>query len=151
VTGTSASDAVLGVATGQPALVGRRLLAALYDLPTLLTLFLIGTALLLLVNGGDRLDANALSVLLHRATLVALWIAYYGICWTRFGQSLGMRVWRLRLMRLDGSRVRWRDALLRLASGIVAWLPLALGVLAAAWDSEHRAWHDRLSRTRVTT
>jgi uncharacterized RDD family membrane protein YckC len=137
--------------SSRPAPVGRRLLAAIYDVPAILTLLLIGTALLLLLNGGARLDASALSLALYRSWLAALWFAYYGLCWTRWGQTLGMRVWRIAVQRLDGSRLRWRDALLRFVTGIVAWLPFALGVFAAARDSEGRAWHDRWSRTRVTT
>ena len=151
MTGPADSDAAFGSAAGQPAPVGRRLLAALHDVPVLLTLFLIGTVILLLANRGGRLDATALSVSIHRALLAALWIGYYGIGWTRFGQTLGMRVWRIRLARLDGSRVRWTGALLRLAAAVIAWLPLALGVFAAGWDTEGRAWHDRWSRTRVTS
>jgi uncharacterized RDD family membrane protein YckC len=126
------------------------MLAALYDVPAILTLLLIGTALLLLANGGRRLDATHLSLALYRTALVALWFAYYGFCWTRWGHTLGMRVWKLTVSRLDGSRLRWRDALLRFAAGIVAWLPLAAGVFAAAFDRQGRAWHDRWSRTRVT-
>jgi len=135
----------------RPAPVGRRLLAAIYDVPAILTLLLIGTALVLILNRGARLDATALSLTLYRSWLAALWFAYYGFCWTRWGQTLGMRVWRIDAQRIDGSRLRWRDALLRFVTGIVAWLPFALGVFAAARDSEGRAWHDRWSRTRVTT
>lgn len=149
MTGNSASGAQPGIVAGRPAPVGRRLLAALYDAPALLTLFVIGTAVLVLGNRGAPLDASALSLSLHRTCLVGLWIAYYCVGWTRFGQTLGMRVWGIRLVRLDGARVRWSQALLRLASGVIAWLPLALGVVAACWDPERRAWHDRWSRTRV--
>jgi uncharacterized RDD family membrane protein YckC len=153
VTGEDAWGARAGVTPDRravPARTARRLLAALYDFPALLLLFLLGTALLLLANRGARLDASSLSVALYRLVLVALWAAYYGWSWTRGGQTLGMRVWRIRLERNDGSPIRWTDALLRLAVAPLAWLPFAFGVLAAAWDPEHRAWHDRWSRTRVT-
>jgi uncharacterized RDD family membrane protein YckC len=153
VTGEYASGLRTGVtpdARAVPARTAKRLLAALYDFPALLLLFLIGTALLLLANRGARLDASSLGAVLYRLVLVALWAGYYGLSWTRGGQTLGMRVWGIRLERNDGSTIRWTDALFRLATAPLAWLPLALGVLAAIWDPEHRAWHDRLSRTRVT-
>ena len=147
--GIAAPGTEPGAAAGRPAPVTRRLLAALYDTPALITLFVIGTAIMVLANRGARLDANAVSLALYRAGLLALWAGYYGVSWTRFGQTLGMRVWRIRLVRLDGSLVRWPQAMLRLACGLIAWLPLALGVIAACWDPERRAWHDRCSRTRV--
>ena len=143
-------ESVRAAGAGQPAPVGRRLLAALYDLPMLITLLLIGTGLLLLLNRGAQLGATALSVSIHRVCLVALWAGYNGVCWTRYGQTLGMRVWRIRLTRLDGTHLRWSDAVLRLAMSVIAWLPFALGVIAAAWDAEARTWHDRWSRTRVS-
>lgn len=132
-----------------PAPLARRLLAALYDAPALFTLFLAGTALSLLLNRGARLDANPLSLALYRAGLVGIWAAYYLIGWKRWGRSLGMRVWRLRVERADGTSLRWPNAFLRLAASLVAWLPLSVGVIAAAWNPERRAWHDRLSHTRV--
>jgi len=138
-----------GPSADLPAPTGRRLLAALYDVPALFTLSLVLTALLLVINSGERLDAGPASLALYRACLVLLWTAYYGISWTRWGQTLGMRVWKLRVRRSDGSPMRWPDALLRLAASLIAWLPLALGVFAATWDPERRAWHDRLSSTRV--
>lgn len=138
-----------GPSADLPAPTGRRLLAALYDAPALFTLSLVLTALLLVINRGEQLAAGPASLALYRACLVLLWVAYYGVSWTRSGQTLGMRIWRLRVRRLDGSPLRWPDVLGRLAASLVAWLPLALGVVAAAWDPERRAWHDRLSRTRV--
>ena len=132
-----------------PVSISRRLLAALYDLPALLLLATLSTVLLLLANGGARLDENAVTAAIHRSCLITLWVAYYAISWTRWGQTLGMRVWRFRVVRAGGGRLRWADALLRLAAAIPAWLPLGLGVFAAARDRERRGWHDRWSRTRL--
>jgi len=149
VTGSGVTGGAGGPEGLQPVPLSRRLLAALYDAPAVFTLLLAGTALSLLVNRGARLDANALSLSLYRAGLIGIWAAYYLIGWKRWGQSLGMRAWKLRVERTDGASLRWSDAFLRLAASLLAWLPLALGVIAAAWDPERRAWHDRLSNTRV--
>jgi uncharacterized RDD family membrane protein YckC len=135
----------------EPVSISRRLLAALYDFPALLLLAILGTALLLLANGGARLDESAVTSAIHRTTLIGLWIGYYGISWTRGGQTLGMKVWRFRVVRLDGAPLCWSDALLRLAVAMPAWLPLGIGLIAAAWDTERRSWHDRWSRTRLVS
>ncbi|OGI41569.1 MAG: hypothetical protein A2150_00620 [Candidatus Muproteobacteria bacterium RBG_16_64_11] len=41
---------------------------------------------------------------------------FYGWFWTRGGQTLGMRAWRLRLTRADGGPVTWRRAALRIGA-----------------------------------
>ena len=150
MTGEQAPEAAAGV-SGPCAWLGRRLLSALYDVPALITLFLGGTALLLAANRGMRLDADPPMAVLHRSLVGILWAGYYGTCWVRWGQTFGMKVWGIRLLRADGSPVRWSDALLRLASAPVAWVPLALGVFAATFEPGRRAWHDRWSRTRVVS
>jgi len=151
VTAATPAAAGSGQSAGPPAPTGRRFLAALYDVPALFTLALLLTVLLLVVNRGERLDATAASLAVFRASLVVLWALYYAVSWTRWGHTLGMRVWKLRVQRADGTACRGSDALLRLVTSVIAWLPLGLGVIAAAWDPERRAWHDRLSRTRVVT
>ncbi len=133
----------------EPVSISRRFLAALYDFPALLLLAILGTALLVRINGGARLDQSALLAMIHRACLIALWIGYYGFSWTRWGQTLGMKVWRFRVVRVGGAALGWRDVLLRLAAAIPAWLPLGTGLLAAAGDAERRSWHDHWSRTRL--
>lgn len=138
-----------GSAVARPASVGRRFLAAAYDAPVIFCAMLVATALLLALHGGERLDSTPLSLALYRSALVAIWAAYYVFCWHRWGWTLGMRIWRHRVVRLDGTSLRWSDACLRLAASPLAWLPLALGLLAAAFNPNRRAWHDRLSRTQV--
>ncbi len=43
--------------------------------------------------------------------LLLVVFAYFGLCWTRSGQTLGMRAWRIRLEGADGGRPDWLDAL----------------------------------------
>jgi uncharacterized RDD family membrane protein YckC len=60
-----------------------------------------------------------------------------------------MASWRVRVEREDGSLLDWADTLRRLAAALLSWLPLGLGFLWILVDPQRRAWHDRLSRTRV--
>jgi uncharacterized RDD family membrane protein YckC len=60
-----------------------------------------------------------------------------------------MRAWRLRAVGESGRPLKLAPAALRLAWGVLAWAPAALGVLWLYLDPEHLALHDRLSRTRV--
>jgi uncharacterized RDD family membrane protein YckC len=81
--------------------------------------------------------------------LLLILAGYYLLNWTRSGQTLGMRAWRLRAVSELGTRIGWKSAALRLGLSLLAWMPLGLGVLWLYFDSEHAALQDRLSRTRI--
>ena len=129
----------------------RRLGALLYDGMLLLAVLMVATALFLPLTGGEAIDpqADPLLELLYRLTLVLLIVGFNGLFWTRRGQTLGMQSWRLRVEREDGRLLTWADTLRRLAWAVLSLAPLGLGYLWIAIDPERRAWHDRLSGTRV--
>jgi uncharacterized RDD family membrane protein YckC len=129
----------------------RRLGALLYDSLLLLALLMIGTACFLPFTGGEalRFDTFPVLTLIHRLVLVLLIVAFYGVFWRRRGQTLGMASWRLRVEREDGSLLEWRDVVLRIGAGVLSLLPAGLGWAWILVDRDKRAWHDRLSHTRV--
>jgi uncharacterized RDD family membrane protein YckC len=77
---------------------------------------------------------------------IALFFVWF---WTRSGQTLGMQSWRLRLEREDGRLIDWRTGLARLCLATVSFLCLGLGYWWILVDRDRRAWHDRLTATRV--
>lgn len=129
----------------------RRLGAMLYDGLLLLGVLMVATALFLPLTGGEAVDARVhpLLELLYRSVLLLLIVGFFGLFWTRDGQTLGMASWRLRVEREDGTPLGWGDALRRLGWALVSLLPMGLGFLWILFDPQRRAWHDRLSRTRV--
>jgi uncharacterized RDD family membrane protein YckC len=129
----------------------RRLGGMLYDGLLLLAVLMIATALFLPLTGGEAINPRANPVLewVYRATLLLLVAGFFGVFWTRRGQTLGMASWRLRVEREDGTPLTWGDAVRRLAAATLSWLPLGLGYLWILVDRDRRAWHDRLSRTRI--
>ena len=134
-----------------PATLPRRLAALVYDALLLLGLLMIATAAFLPLTGGEAITWERSPVLetAYRASLAAVIVVFYGVSWTRQGRTLGMASWRLRVERLDGSRLTWRDTVVRLAAAVVSWLPVGLGWAWCLFDRERRTWHDMLSRTRV--
>lgn len=84
-----------------------------------------------------------------RTWLILVIVAFFAYFWTHGGQTLGMRAWRLRLVRADGGEPLLRDALMRLIFALVALAPAGLGLWWMLIDSEGLAWHDRWSRTRL--
>jgi len=136
---------------GTSAGFGRRFAALLYDsvlLAALLVVFTSGAVFLNHAQAVERETAGAW-VYLYRAGLISVIAGYYLLNWTRSGQTLGMRAWRLRAVTPAGKPLALKDAVLRCVFGVLAWAPAALGVLWLYFDPEHLALHDRLSKTRV--
>jgi uncharacterized RDD family membrane protein YckC len=129
----------------------RRLAAMFYDGLLLAAILMIATALLLPLTGGEAITPadHPWLELAYRLILAGLVVLFFGTFWTRRGQTLGMASWRLRVEREDGSLLTWGDTVKRLAAALLSWLPLGLGYAWILFDREGRAWHDRLSRTRV--
>ncbi|MFO1408568.1 MAG: RDD family protein [Steroidobacteraceae bacterium] len=129
----------------------RRLGALLYDTLLLAALLMIVTACFLPITGGEAITraSNPTLEWIYRLALLGVVVAYYGIPWTRRGQTLGMATWRLRVERDDGSLPAWGDVLRRLAAALLSLLPAGLGWWWILVDRDRRGWHDRLSGTRV--
>lgn len=130
-----------------PGPLWRRLASALYDGLLLVAIWMVVVmAELFLLQGVAGLPYSAP---LLRALLLLAAALFFGVSWTRGGQTLGMRAWRLQLRRVDGRPLNWPTALARFAFAWLSWIPLGLGVLWCAVDSRKRAWHDTLSGTEV--
>ena len=134
-----------------PAGLLRRLGALLYDTLLLLALFMVATAIMLPLTGGEAITPAGHPALefVYRAVLLVMLVGFYGLFWTRRGQTLGMASWRLRVEREDGSLLPWTDTVRRLAAATVSLAAAGLGFLWVLFDPERRAWHDRWTRPRV--
>ncbi|MDN5870083.1 MAG: RDD family protein [Nitrococcus sp.] len=128
----------------------RRLAAAFYDALVVLALWMLTTALwLLLASHGEAIKPGAPVYHVYQLSLLLVAFGFFVGSWTRAGCTLGMQAWRLRLIRADGTRLRSRDAAVRFVAALLAWLPLGMGVLWLLVDRDRLTWQDRLSGTRV--
>jgi uncharacterized RDD family membrane protein YckC len=126
--------------------LARRLAAALYDGLLLIGLLMIAAAVWLPFTGGEAIPAGHHGFQLYLlAVIAAFWVGF----WSHGGQTLGMRAWRLRLVRLDGGEVDPGHALARFPLALLGWVLVGVGVLWVVVDRQGRALHDRLSSTRV--
>ena len=95
-----------------PGLV-RRLAAVVYDCLVLAALLILAAALVVLPLGlglgidGARVAAHPL----FRLYLLLVIVGFFCGFWLRGGQTLGMRAWRIMLVRNNGGHARLRDAL----------------------------------------
>jgi uncharacterized RDD family membrane protein YckC len=75
---------------------------------------------------------------------------YLPFCWSHGGQTIGLRLCGLRVVRdPDAARIGWRSALPRLFGFWVNSFFLYLGWIWIFVDKRRRGWHDLLARTVV--
>jgi uncharacterized RDD family membrane protein YckC len=105
--------------TGAPASLLRRLSALTYDLLLVAALLLVvGFAMLPLSRGEAVTTATQGTLgLAYHAVLALVAFIYFGWSWTRGGQTLGMRAWRIVLERRDGRVLGWPAAAARYLLG----------------------------------
>ena len=82
---------------------------------------------------------------------IFLMLAYHIGFWTWKGTTFGGIVCQLRVIRLDGSPLRFVDALVR---GIASLFSIAVAGVGCLWilrDEDRQAWHDKIAGTYVVT
>jgi uncharacterized RDD family membrane protein YckC len=129
----------------------RRLSSLVYEsLIVVALLLLAGLAFLLPLYLATGRDASAgWPLWLFRGWVLAVLGLYFGWFWTRGGQTLPMRTWRLRLVAADGAPVGRGRALCRY---LLAWpsvLAVGAGLAWALVDRDRQFLHDRLAGTRL--
>ena len=126
--------------------LGRRLASALYDLLMLAALVLVATFPFLAVFGDSTQG--------WRRHVLQLWVvlvcgAYFVWFWTRGGQTLPMKTWRIRVVRFDGCPLEPARALHRYLLALLGLLAAGLGFAWALIDRDRQFLHDRLARTAL--
>ena len=124
----------------------RRLGAMLYDGLLILACLFLGTLPFVALRDGEAVAAGDP---LYRLALVVIVYLFFVVFWVRYGRTLGMQSWKLRIETVDGRRPCVRAASLRFGAAILSWAALGLGFLWQLVDRDGLSWHDRLSGTRL--
>lgn len=95
--------------------------------------------------------ASGILVLVYVLWILAA-IAYYLFFWTQpDGQTPGMKLLNIRVVKTDGSPLTLGSAVVRyigfIVDSIIFGLPI--GYIWAAFDSNKQAWHDKMAGTYV--
>ncbi|MDH3514667.1 MAG: RDD family protein [Gammaproteobacteria bacterium] len=125
----------------------RRLGAMFYDSLLLLALLMMLSYPYVWLTGGGHPDRIVKTA--YQIYLLAICFFFYAGFWVRGGQTLGLRSWRLKLVRNDGGPITWSLAMKRFACACISLLCLGLGFLWVIFDRDKQAWHDRWSGTRL--
>jgi len=126
-----------------PASLVKQLAAMVYDSLLIFAVLFSASAAALLFNNGEAIEANLWFELYLLFTL----FTYYAWFWQKSGQTLGMRVWKIRLVSDSGGNPGWAVCYLRLVCALLSLLCLGLGYWWRLFTPY--TWHDHLSHTRV--
>lgn len=82
---------------------------------------------------------------------ILLGLVYFSYFWSAQGggQTLGMRVLNLKVVRTDGSALTFTQGVIRYIGLFVSFLVLFIGVIWVAFDADKQGWHDKIAGTYV--
>jgi uncharacterized RDD family membrane protein YckC len=135
------SDPILS--ESPPASLIKQFAAMVYDGLLIFAVLFFATACALLFSHGEAIESNVWFSLYLLFTLYT----YYAWFWQKSGQTLGMKVWKIRVVSDSGGNPGWAVCYLRLACALLSLLCLGLGYWWRLFTPY--TWHDRLSHTRV--
>ena len=124
----------------------RRLGSGLYDLLLLGALLLVATFPFLALVGDSTSGWRRHLLQLY---ILAVGAGYFVGFWSRGGQTLAMRTWRIRVVRADGRPLTRARALHRYLVGLLSFFALGAGFLWALFDRDGQFLHDRLAGTAL--
>lgn len=136
------------IADARPAPLMRHLAAIAYDVMLLAACWIGVGFIFIIFNKGEAITGGALHYLLQ-AALLATWLAFYLYFWTRQGQTLGMRAWRLAVADENGRPLTTVLALKRWCCALLTCAPAGIGLWWRYLDVDGCTLYDRLSRTRL--
>ena len=126
--------------------LARRLLSLLYDALLLAAVLWCAAIPLELVLAA----LNAPHVRpFFQAYLVVVSAVYFVWQWTRGGQTLAMKTWRLRLVDAAGGALTVRQSLLRYIAAFAGLALAGIGFVWAIFDRDGQFLHDRIAQTRI--
>lgn len=66
-----------------------------------------------------------------------------------YGATVGKMVMGIKILRENGKKINYSEALLREIASILSFAVLLLGYLNVIWDKKKQGWHDKIAHTIV--
>ncbi len=95
-------------------------------------------------DASDLLTRHPIWNPVYTLYLAFVWIYFFVYFWTRAGQTLGMRAWKMVVQNTNGNRITTTQALIRLATS-----GFGLGNLTVPIDPQKRSFQDMWAKTEV--
>ncbi|SFC21424.1 RDD family protein [Pseudoalteromonas denitrificans] len=142
---------------------GRRFASWIYDALVVIAFSMLTTIIFLFVVQGlisldyltlnsaidvsDYIEKSPILEGIRTALLIIVNCAFFVYFWTKGGQTIGMRSWRLKVQNLDGSKITIIQAFIRAITSL-----FGLGNLLVILDFKNkRALQDYIAKTEVVT
>ncbi len=126
-----------------------RRIAAVIDAACLL--FAYGGFMALFSSLGGQFSATKLNALVYVATFAVVYLQYFALFTIFGGTTPGMMFRGLQVASFSGAPPTQRQYLLRSIGYVVSATAVFAGFAWSWWDEDHLTWHDRISRTYLSS
>lgn len=135
-------------ATTQPKIpsIRRRLASLLYELLLIFALLMVASFAYIPIFGNAEAPFRKAVFQLY---LLLVIMVYFLVFWTRNGQTLAMKTWRIKLTDLNGSTIDIPRGILRFSLAVPGTLIFGASFFWALFDPQRQFLHDRLAKTRL--
>ena len=129
--------------------IDERRLSGLIDAACLL--FACGGFLALFGSLGGHFALSKLTAAVYAASFAIVYLQYFSLFTVFGGTTPGMMLRGLRVVDFSGGEPSPRQLLLRAAGYMLSAGTFFLGYLWSQWDEDELTWHDRISRTYLSS
>jgi uncharacterized RDD family membrane protein YckC len=126
-----------------------RRIAAVIDFACLL--FAYGGFMALFSTLGGQFSATKLNAVVYAATFAVVYLQYFALFTIFGGTTPGMMFRGLQVASFSGAPPTPRQYLLRSIGYVASAAAVCAGCAWAWWDEDHLTWHDRISRTYLSS
>jgi len=123
----------------------RQFFAMFYDSLLIIAMLFLSTAILVAINGGEAVTTKDSPV--YPVFLLMLVFTFYAWFWKKGGQTLGMKVWKIKVIHENGYLPNWQHSFVRLFFALLSIASFGIGYLWHLFFGY--TWHDKLSHTQV--
>jgi uncharacterized RDD family membrane protein YckC len=123
----------------------RRLAAVFYDTILVIAIW-IATSIPVV---GYITDGEEAVGILYQLFLYIEWLVFYVYFWRFRGQTLGMQIWKIRAVDMNGNELDTRRCILRFILATLTLLPFGFGFWWMLFNKEHITIYDDMSGSRV--
>lgn len=132
----------------KPASFLRRILALFYD-TLLLTGIILGYLLIVTLMFGDTFESISEKIFLQFSYLI-LGVIFFTYFWkVNKGQTLGMQVWKIRIIGEENKELSTKNLIYRSLLGLVFNLAFGSNYLFIFFNKDRKSINDLLSKTKT--
>lgn len=85
----------------------------------------------------------------YRALVLGIAYLFYVTFWYRYGRTLGMQSWGIRIETPERGQPTLAQCSIRYVVAFLSWIPAGMGYWWQLFDRDNLSWHDRASGTRL--